>query len=108
MTGLLTIPSFSTQPFDLRYNFLILPNLINLSGDPMNPRNEHNSPFRHREPILTAEKSFPGLFLDFWWKTTPARKIEYCIDTKNAKHRNIIVIIDSQFFIVCVSRVTIQ
>ena len=59
MTGLFTVPGFPSQTFGLRYNFLILPTLINLGGgDPMNPRNEHNSPFRHRqEPILTAGKS---------------------------------------------------
>ena len=52
----------------------------------MNPRNEHNSPFRHREPILTAEKSFQGIFLDFWWETTCARNIEYCINIKTRQY----------------------
>ena len=84
ITGLFTVPGFPTRTFDLRYNFLILQNLINLGGgDPMNPRNEDNSPFRHRqEPILPTKKSLWGIFLDFGWKTTPPRKVWYFVLAK--------------------------
>ena len=60
------IHSFHLSTFDLCYNFLILPNLINLGGDPMNPWKEHNRPFpRHKNQFLPRE-SFEASFYLRW------------------------------------------